>query len=232
MKLVLALALSASTVAQQTFKDRRRERLASVIVARFDSGSCVVARAASTESGPRHRRRRRDAGDAFDLCQAKADAYAACDPDQEATENFTDDGDDNGVVSGDILTAQFCTAVKSVYPVQPCKGVQLCLDEYIDWMNCVYSDICEEELTCEDEGMADDRCEGMLIWCDSANACTFPTSGAGGCPEFGSQFDNDDSAGGGDDHSGHDHDEGHSSDGATATTPAVLVAALAALAYA
>ena len=144
----------------------------------------------------------------------------------------TDDGDDNGVVSGDILTAQFCTAVKSVYPIQPCKGVQLCLDEYIDWMNCVYSDICEEELTCEDEGMADDRCEGMLIWCDSANACTFPTSGAGGCPEFGSQFDNDDSAGGGDDHSGHDHDEGHSSDGATSTTPAVLVAALAALAYA
>ena len=193
MKLVvvLALALSASTVAQQTFKDRRR--------------------------------------DAFDLCQAKADAYAACDPDQEATENFTDDGDDNGVVSGDILTAQFCTAVKSVYPVQPCKGVQLCLDEYIDWMNCVYSDICEEELTCEDEGMADDRCEGMLIWCESANACTFPTSGAGGCPEFGSQY-NDDSAG--DDHSGHDHDEGHSSDGATATAPAVLVAALAALAYA
>ena len=57
-------------------------------------------------------------------------------------------------MSGDILTAQFCTAVKSVYPVQPCKGVQLCLDEYIDWMNCVYSDICEEELTCEDEGMA------------------------------------------------------------------------------
>ena len=54
----------------------------------------------------------------------------------------------------------------------------------------------------------------------------------GGCPEFGSQFDNDDSAGGGDDHSGHDHDEGHSSDGATSTTPAVLVAALAALAYA
>ena len=156
----------------------------------------------------------------------------ACDPDQEATENFTDDGDDNGVVSGDILTAQFCTAVKSVYPIQPCKGVQLCLDEYIDWMNCVYSDICEEELTCEDEGMADDRCEGMLIWCDSANACTFPTSGAGGCPEFGSQFDNDDSAGGDDDHSGHDHDEGHSSDGATSTTPAVLVAALAALAYA
>ena len=98
-------------------------------------------------------------------------------------------------------------------------------------MNCVYSDICEEELTCEDEGMADDRCEGMLIWCDSANACTFPTSGAGGCPEFGSQFDNDDSAGGGD-HSGHDHDEGHSSDGAASTTPAVLVAALAALAYA
>ena len=127
---------------------------------------------------------------------------------------------------------QCVTAVKSVYPIQPCKGVQLCLDEYIDWMNCVYSDICEEELTCEDEGMADDRCEGMLIWCDSANACTFPTSGAGGCPEFGSQFDNDDSAGGGDDHSGHDHDEGHSSDGATATTPAVLVAALAALAYA
>ena len=42
----------------------------------------------------------------------------------------------------------------------------------------------------------------------------------------------DDSAGGGDDHSGHDHDEGHSSDGATSTTPAVLVAALAALAYA
>ena len=42
----------------------------------------------------------------------------------------------------------------------------------------------------------------------------------------------DDSAGGGDDHSGHDHDECHSSDGATATTPAVLVAALAALAYA
>ena len=116
-----------------------------------------------------------------------------------------------------------------MYPVQPCKGVQLCLDEYIDWMNCVYSDICEEELTCEDEGMADDRCEGMLIWCDSANACTFPTSGAGGCPEFGSQY-NDDSAG--DDHSGHDHDEGHSSDGATSTTPAVLVAALAALAYA
>ena len=69
-------------------------------------------------------------------------------------------------------------------------------------------------------------------WCDSANACTFPTSGAGGCPEFGSQYDNDDSAGGGDDHSGHDHDEGHSSDGATSTTPAVLVAALAALAYA
>jgi hypothetical protein len=36
--------------------------------------------------------------------------------------------------------------------------------------------------------------------------------------------------------SGHDHDEGHSSDGATSTTPAVLtsvlVAALAALAYA
>ena len=32
--------------------------------------------------------------------------------------------------------------------------------------------------------------------------------------------------------SGHDHDEGHSSDGATATAPAVLVAALAALAYA
>ena len=116
-----------------------------------------------------------------------------------------------------------------MYPVQPCKGVQLCLDEYIDWMNCVYSDICEEELTCEDEGMADDRCEGMLIWCESANACTFPTSGAGGCPEFGSQY-NDDSAG--DDHSGHDHDEGHSSDGATATAPAVLVAALAALAYA
>ena len=138
-------------------------------------------------------------------------------------------GVDAGVVSGDILTAQFCTAVKSVYPVQPCKGVQLCLDEYIDWMNCVYSDICEEELTCEDEGMADDRCEGMLIWCESANACTFPTSGAGGCPEFGSQY-NDDSAG--DDHSGHDHDEGHSSDGATSTTPAVLVAALAALAYA
>ena len=80
--------------------------------------------------------------------------------------------------------------------------------------------------------MADDRCEGMLIWCDSANACTFPTSGAGGCPEFGSQFDNDDSASGDDDHSGHDHDEGHSSDGAASTTPAVLVAALAALAYA
>ena len=68
--------------------------------------------------------------------------------------------------------------------------------------------------------------------CDSANACTFPTSGAGGCPEFGSQFDNDDSAGGGDDHSGHVHDEGHSSDGTASTTPAVLVAALAALAYA
>ena len=132
------------------------------------------------------------------------------------------------------LVAPGSTSVDTsvTYPIQPCKGVQLCLDEYIDWMNCVYSDICEEELTCEDEGMADDRCEGMLIWCDSANACTFPTSGAGGCPEFGSQFDNDDSAGGGDDHSGHDHDEGHSSDGAISTTPAVLVAALAALAYA
>ena len=97
-------------------------------------------------------------------------------------------------------------------------------------MNCVYSDVCEEELTCEDEGMADDRCEGMLIWCDSRERRARPTSGAGGCPEFGSQFDNDDSAGGGDDHSGHDHDEGHSSDGATSTTPAVLVAAIAALA--
>ena len=51
-----------------------------------------------------------------------------------------------------------------------------------------------------------------------------------GCAATG--LGDDDSAGGGDDHSGHDHDEGHSSDGATATTPAVLVAALAALAYA
>ena len=73
---------------------------------------------------------------------------------------------------------------------------------------------------------------GKLRISTSISSCTFPTSGAGGCPEFGSQFDNDDSAGGGDDHSGHDHDEGHSSDGATSTTPAVLVAALAALAYA
>ena len=76
----------------------------------------------------------------------------------------------------------------------------------------------------------DDVTRAPHPWCESANACTFPTSGAGGCPEFGSQYNDDNAAG--DDHSGHDHDEGHSSDGATATTPAVLVAALAALAYA
>ena len=103
------------------------------------------------------------------------------------------------------------------------------LDEYIDWMNCVAA---SARGGADLRGRGHGRRRGRAHRCDSANACTFPTSGAGGCPEFGSQFDNDDSAGGGDDHSGHDHDEGHSSDGAASTTPAVLVAALAALAYA
>jgi len=45
--------------------------------------------------------------DAFDLCQAKADAYAACDPDQEATENFADDGDDNGAWRRPVAVLRF-----------------------------------------------------------------------------------------------------------------------------